>query len=194
MKRRFDPSALLRGSTEEDAAFFAEIGRAITAWSSIESKLFRICQTVLQTDRELTAVVFFRTPTLKARVELTEELLKAEFKKERADGGKDHPMIAKWHDLRGKINRLSNTRNILAHHQVSWTGANGEPTRIEIAYKVNEGWRGKGTTDTRLHVEDIIEHVGHLSEVLRDASAYMVEILALLPEPPVRRASRQSRG
>ena len=47
----------------------------ITEWSNVETNLFDICKAILKTTQEHTAIIYYRTPTLDSRLELTTEIV-----------------------------------------------------------------------------------------------------------------------
>jgi hypothetical protein len=55
--------------TEDDKrSFFYALGRAITAWADLEEILFAMVHDILDCSKERTAIVFYRTPTIDARL------------------------------------------------------------------------------------------------------------------------------
>ncbi len=54
--------------------FFTWLGKCITAWAQVEEHLFEICVHSLGATRHRVAIVYYRTPTLRARLDLTDEL------------------------------------------------------------------------------------------------------------------------
>ena len=53
--------------------FFTWLGKCITAWAQVEEHLFEICVHSLGATRHRVAIVYYRTPTLDARLQLTNE-------------------------------------------------------------------------------------------------------------------------
>jgi hypothetical protein len=100
-----------------ETSFLMHPGYCISTWAEVEQKLFEICWKALQSPREQAAIVYYRTPTLDARLTLTDELLRHVLpKRERPNGGHDHPDVMAWDALDKEITELLPTRNRLAHH------------------------------------------------------------------------------
>src|SRR5580692_7435435 len=88
--------------------FYQLVGQNIKAWATTEGLLFDICEKLLKTDRTLVSVVFFRSPTISSRLDLTNELLTVRFPK-------DHPVIVQWKPIKKAMSDLLPVRNSLAH-------------------------------------------------------------------------------
>jgi hypothetical protein len=68
--------------------FYMWIGHCISAWAKVEERLFKICWHSLRAPKTQAAIVYFRTPSLDARLSLVDELVKSALPKpERRDGG-----------------------------------------------------------------------------------------------------------
>jgi hypothetical protein len=99
--------------------FLMWVGNCITAWAGVEQHLFRICAKSLGTTDKRAAIIYYRTPTLDARLSLTDELVRTVLpKREQQSGGHDHPDVKKWNQLRKDIGSLLPTRNKIAHHPI----------------------------------------------------------------------------
>ena len=123
----FDPYGSIEipeGSTGLDAErrrdeFYQLIGKCIKEWANVEQKLFELCVFALNAPRTQAAVVYYKTPTIDARLTLTDELVRVILpKKERPDGGKDHKWVVTWAKLYTDIKDLLPERNLLAHAPV----------------------------------------------------------------------------
>lgn len=101
---------------EKVSAFLFLVGRAITEWARIEEQLYLIVDSILKTDSLLSAVVFYRTPTTRARITLTDDLVKTLYPKKKS-GDHDPPGLINWGSLRSDISTELNLRNRIAHHQ-----------------------------------------------------------------------------
>jgi hypothetical protein len=103
-----------------NAEFHMYVGFCITAWANVEEHLFRICARVLNTAEERAAIVYYRTPTLDTRLQLTDELVRTVLpKRTRKSGGHDHPDVIAWNDLKNDIKNELSTRSRIAHNPVS---------------------------------------------------------------------------
>jgi hypothetical protein len=99
------------------------MGKCITVWSAIEQDLYRLCQHAIRAPMEQVSIIFFRIPTLDGRIGLTEELITSILpKRERPNGGHDHPLVIKWKKLIADVRAELPIRNALAHSPVSSGG------------------------------------------------------------------------
>jgi hypothetical protein len=100
--------------------FLMWVGYCITTWAEVEEALFGVCWKCLQSPKEVAAIVYFRTPSLDARVSLADELVKYTLpKRERKSGGHDHPSLKLWKQIERKFRDLLPTRNRIAHHPIT---------------------------------------------------------------------------
>jgi hypothetical protein len=97
--------------TEGADEFFTWLGKCITAWASVENHLFEICVSSLGTTKHRAAIVYYRTPSLDARLELTNELVLTVLPARERD-------VKIWDNIKKEIKSLSPIRNRLAHHPV----------------------------------------------------------------------------
>src|SRR5277367_3818335 len=101
---------------EQLKVFYAVIGVCIKEWASIEHVLLQLCNLALKTTDKIASIVYFRTPSLEARTNLTEELLLAILpQRERKNGGHDHRLVKEWIVIRKGIKSELEVRNKLAH-------------------------------------------------------------------------------
>jgi hypothetical protein len=107
--------------SERAKEFYQLVGQCITAWATVEGKLFEICELLLKTDRAFVSVIFYRTTMISARINLTEDLLEIRFPPTRKNNKQvDHAVFAEWKCIVKRMNdlELSKKRNSLAHHPV----------------------------------------------------------------------------
>jgi hypothetical protein len=96
-----------------------EIGRAITGWAAIQDELYSIVRTVRGCAPQHASIVFYRTPSIEARITLTDDLLKTIFPQpSEKPGSKAHPGYATWADIQKELREEVPIRNRLAHHPV----------------------------------------------------------------------------
>lgn len=95
-------------------------GSCVTEWAAIDSDLFHIRWECLDCSKERAAIVYFRTPAIEARRTLTNDLLVTVLpKRERPNGGKDHPAVITWLEIMKGLAKLLRIRNRIAHQPVS---------------------------------------------------------------------------
>src|SRR4051812_31103108 len=77
--------------------FYMYVGFCITAWAKVEEDLFDISQDLLGCSKEKAAIVYYRTPSMRARLELVDELMSTALpQRGRKNGGHDHPDLVAW--------------------------------------------------------------------------------------------------
>jgi hypothetical protein len=123
-----------RSSQELGDEFFLMIGNCITQWAHVQDEIFEICRQCLGCSRQNAAIVYYRTPTIDARMSLADELVALALPTRlRKSGGHDHPDLKKWKKIRDQFDALTTPRNQLAHHPV-WFRVAGlfqsEPARM----------------------------------------------------------------
>ena len=97
--------------------FHLVLGYCIAKWAEVQDELFLICWTALRSGPEPAAVVFFRTPTLDARLSLTDELVRLILPKT-LPGKQPHQDLETWTAAVAAVRALLPIRNRLAHHPV----------------------------------------------------------------------------
>jgi hypothetical protein len=99
--------------------FMTYIGMCITEWSSVEDEIFETFQSVLGTDHDHTAILFYSAPSLETRLVLCSELLATIFPKpSRKSGGHIHDDLRAWERLCESMRVEMKIRNRLAHSPV----------------------------------------------------------------------------
>jgi hypothetical protein len=111
--------------------FLLTIGNCITEWAAIEEQLFEICLMCLACPRDRAAIVYYRTPSIDARLHLADELVKAALpKRVRKDGGHDRPDVDHWRtiyeDFKAHCRRWIDSPTILAPRTIT-RGIFGSP-------------------------------------------------------------------
>jgi len=99
-----------------DEEFHIALSLCRTVWAEIENELFTLFSLSLHASPEQEAIIFFRTPTLDARLSLTDELLRTLLPKpDNMNGGHPHPHVKTWEGLANRIRNGLSFRNRLAH-------------------------------------------------------------------------------
>jgi hypothetical protein len=145
--------------------FLMWVGYCITTWAEVEEQLFQICWKCLHCPKEQAAIVYYRTPSLDARVSLTDELVKYILPKpERRSGGHDHVSVKAWKQIERKFRSLLPTRNRIAHHPLVRAEIPLGPGMLSgmhwhyIYTSDAEMLREKGEVPMPLHVGDLQAH------------------------------------
>jgi hypothetical protein len=143
----------------------------------VDEQLFNTCWDILGTKSELAAIVYYRTTTLGARLDLVAELvLSALPKPERKNGGHDSDAAKLWRELQSDIRDLLSERTRIAHYPVESAFERTPrpddplapwPTLLEdvsnnayfqLCVSRSERLRGKHDTVKPLTVDDLSEH------------------------------------
>jgi hypothetical protein len=103
---------------DDHVTFFSWIGVCIKEWAKIEAVLFKLCGHVLGAKPQHVAIVYYRTPSLEGRLQLTNELLSSFFPKN--PGEHDDPIFVTWKNLKNEIQDMMPIRNELAHSPVEY--------------------------------------------------------------------------
>jgi hypothetical protein len=99
--------------------FMSMRGNCITQWAHVEEELLEICLASLGCTRERAAIVYYKTPSIEARLTLVDELVTTVLpKRVRRSGGHYHPDLKSWKIVRDSVRDNLPTRNRLAHHPV----------------------------------------------------------------------------
>ena len=183
---------------EQSQEFYFYLGTAITQWARLEERLFNFCWVILQTHPVHTAIIYYRTPSLEARLTLTDNLIQTILPpRTKKDGGHDHPTTKLWKKLLGEVKDELPFRNQLAHWPVD---PHFEPKMDEAGVfivdftfasyaSVGERLRGgKYAAAKKLKIEDVKNHIGRIGDVLARLKSFYDNEFAALPReqpPPV---------
>ena len=113
---------------------------------------------------KLSAIVFYRTPTLDARISLTDEIVTAIMPQPaKKNGGHSHPLLVEWQKIILSIRELLPVRNSIAHNEVisvidTTKHERPEEPFIQIVPSVGEFLRGRTKKTLRLHAPDLTNH------------------------------------
>lgn len=160
--------------------FMMLLGMCITDWAHIEEELFAICRAVLQTSPERTSIVYFRTPSISARIELVDELIFTVLSDRSA--AKDNRDVKEWTKLKRDIQSELSVRNRLAHSPAgpvlmgpigNWHEyfSAGEKIRYESYAIPSETMRSRTKKKSALSADDLetyLKKLAHLNIRLRD--------------------------
>jgi hypothetical protein len=91
-------------ATPSEVAFLMYVGYCITTWADVEEKLFKIFWRATNCPKKQAAIIYYRTPTLDARLSLTDELVKHALPKpEKKSGGHPHRDVEKSNEHRSQF-------------------------------------------------------------------------------------------
>lgn len=162
--------------------FHMMIGVCVAAWAGVDDQLFRIFHACVG-PYEQCAIIYYRTPGLDIRLELTDELVLSILpRKKRKSGGHDDRAVKAWKQAKNGFKDLLAVRRRIAHHPVT---IKSEPIRLadlgklrefppswfEIYVSYHEQQREKSTDIPPLKIDDLRDHliaVGALSSRLHN--------------------------
>jgi hypothetical protein len=160
-----------------NAEFHMYVGWCITAWGKVEDQLFSICEKSLGLKKQQASIIYYRTPNIKTRLELVDELILSLLPNPmRKSGGHPNKDVLAWRDLVTETRALMEVRNRIAHSTVrvlhdvirrdfdptNPAGLTGEfpntKPSFEIFLSATERLRGKSGNITPLRVDDLSLH------------------------------------
>lgn len=182
------PSDPWNDTTQE---FYHWVGRCITVWASIDEELFEIFAECMG-PRVQSAIVYYRTVTLGARLGLTGAIVQSCFPRMRKNGGHDAKSLIVWREIRDVVDGLLVTRNRLAHQQtyISLTepdeGDPGAPSYAIYEIQMSEAEMMKaGEAPKPLSVTDLKAHYREVASARQDLSDFFLTELPKRPQLPV---------
>jgi hypothetical protein len=169
--------------------FFTWVGKCITSWAQVEEHLFEICVTTLGAERHRVAIIYYRTPTLDARISLTDELARTVLpRRDPPDGGHGHPDTIMWGDVRRPIVGLLPVRNRLAHHPVTHKELGPALSLQGWAMPIISSWyesyvseaeqlRGKHENIRPLTAPDLSRHRAEVEALIQHLNLFRARVL-----------------
>jgi hypothetical protein len=174
---------------EKATEFYSLVGAAVTDWARIDQELFRICADILKAYEQHSAIVYYRTPTLSARLTLVDELIHTIFpKSSKKSGAHISQSEEMWTKLRTDIKDELSVRNQLAHSPSGlMIESPGEPvvpiTDVWFAsyMSATEKLRGKLDTRKELKVDDVKNHLEKVKDLFLRLRNFRESELLKLP-------------
>lgn len=156
----------LGGNPEMENEFMLHLGKCVSYWSKIEQELYTICRWLLCSDTRA-AIIYYRTPTVSARIELTTKLVGTIFQAE----GDQHvsPEMKQWGKIEKELKSDLKVRNQLAHAPVSAVleRSGDKPNEWILRYQNSISWmeeKHKKSGGRAIVLEDLHDHLGRLSQ------------------------------
>jgi hypothetical protein len=153
--------------------FYQLIGECIKAWATVEGQLYDICAKLLKSDAALVSVVFYRTSTLRGRIELIDELLTVRFPKTEV---KNDAVTTAWKSVKQQMTNIIPIRNSLAHHPVKMIISPGDPGtglthKFESSTSDKENLRGK--PPRRVAEEELKPHLDQVNAITASLEQFL---------------------
>jgi hypothetical protein len=192
----------------DEENFFSWMGHCISSWAKMEEELFKICWQSLKAPKNQSAIVYFRTPTVDARISLTDELVKSVLPKpERKDGGHTHSDVIAWNKIQSDIKSALSIRRRIAHHPVrlgeaNFTFQDDDPFKgdgwqlfwYEIYVSEHENARGKDISPQNLILTDLVDHERAVSGFARNLKGFRADVLSKHVREPAELGPRRKRA
>jgi hypothetical protein len=171
--------------------FYKWIGHCITAWADLEERLFEILWQCLSCPQARAAIVYYKTPSIDARLTLTDELVRSVLPKTES-GKQPHPDLKAWNDIRLEITTELAVRRRIAHRPVreaklifdlTATQAFRGKHQVEMSYyeiyvSEHEALRGKGGNPKPLHFESLLDHQTAVGSTVARLKAFRNDVLS----------------
>jgi hypothetical protein len=163
------------------------IGECITRWAFIDRALFEFCSHFLGGRSALTAIVYYRTPQLRQRLGLVDELFRTMIAITKAHipsrslvaMRRCDEMLREWKSAHKELERLSEVRNAIAHQPMGVTGTSkkhGAGIRAHYFFYIRSEFRDADmrnrkiwtirTPDLRVHFRETEAMVRRLRNLL----------------------------
>lgn len=162
-------------SDQKSTEFMALLGTCITEWAWIEEEIYGICQMILGTASVHTSIIYYRTPSLEARLKLVDELMETVFPPPE-NGKHKHSDADVWKKLSKGIQDQMPVRNQLAHSPTAmgiWGTVDDETGKVSQVVELkmqssphrHEMNRPKGTSKKMLLKQDLEKHLQEVREI-----------------------------
>jgi len=143
---------------KEMVAFFYSLGNCVNRWAFVDRALYRLSRFALKLDHRQSAFLYYRQRAFHQHLRFADQVLRTILPKEQISN--------EWIPLHNKVEHLSKTRNIFAHHPAKRLGTSkdGKPhyiwtIHIEPAERIlnweYDGLQGK----MELGIEDLEKHI-----------------------------------
>jgi len=175
------------------------VGRCIAEWAKVDDELFRIFRDCVG-PYEQCAIIYYRTPSLSVRLELTDEIIKSVFPKPpRKSGGHDHSSVTAWKDAIEGFRDLLATRRRIAHQPIAVQYGPTWPLSMDLSYMlappswfeiyVNQHEQLRGEFPP-LKVDDLVAHLTAVTSLRDRLQHFFSDVLtkrsstSSAPSPP----------
>jgi hypothetical protein len=103
--------------------FHMWLGYCIAKWADIEEHLFHICHDALKSPITQSVIVYYKTPTVAARLTLVGELVLSILPAQPAKSAdRKTSAVTEWNEIAKTMNDLLRIRGRLAHHPITTHG------------------------------------------------------------------------
>jgi hypothetical protein len=156
-----DPLKTIQAKADE---FYMFIGQCINDWANIDEILFQIFHHCVG-PRLQSAIIYYRTPGLDARLSLTDEIVRSVLpKKKRPNGGHSHEAVRAWGAAQKGFKEALSIRRRIAHQPMAgnlnpfWRQEDGEGDISFLIYANSHEELRKGASQP-LELKDLKKHL-----------------------------------
>jgi hypothetical protein len=131
-----DSMAMDKPETRDELrdTFHMMIGYCIAEWANVDDELFRIFRDCVG-PAEQCSIIYYRTPGLDVRLNLTDEIVKSVLPKTaRKSGGHDHVSVKSWKAAIKDFRDLLGVRRRIAHHPNTIKYGASWPLILDLRY------------------------------------------------------------
>jgi hypothetical protein len=109
--------------------FYAVLGQCVSTWAFIDRRLYEIFHKAFGGDHRQSALMFYRQRAFNSRLRLVSDTLRATIPKDVFE--------SRWALLSTRVDALSHTRNVFAHHPAKRTATSkdGKPLYIYTIHR-----------------------------------------------------------
>lgn len=196
-----DPQSCKAGDADQ---FHMWIGYCISAWARVEERLFEICWKALGSPKEQAAIVYYKTPSLDARITLIDELVQCTLSKcKYKNDYQKHLDLKLWHYIVKLFKSELATRRRIAHHPVGVKQSSMQFDKDEVNFiftwfslfiSENEMLRGKAIKPETLEINHLIDHLQIVGRIQQSLGDYCFNVLAKRLQSPDEPKSHKSSG
>jgi hypothetical protein len=166
--------------------FYMMEGQCISEWAVTDEVLFLLCHRVLRCAVEHAAIVYYRTPTIDARLSLVSDLIRSVTPKPRRDGEHAHPDQRTWNEIEKEFRDLLSIRNRIAHEPVWPTFRAGYDKEFQAPRVLVSGFelyasqheRSRGRAEKPpLRIDELRSHLVATSQIAGRIQSFRQDIL-----------------
>lgn len=174
--------ALKKVKLQPKEKFFALIGECVSRWAHVDRYLFEFCSYALKADKNMTAVVFYRSPSIGEHLGLATSLMRLALQED--------AFRKRWTALSRDIGNLLPFRNEIAHNPVQSVSnykLQISETRDkfvlafsnhywELTTEPNKLLKSGKKKPQRIRQVDLVEHHTQLRKIEADASSLLRDL------------------
>jgi hypothetical protein len=104
-------------TSNDAAAFYEAVGRAIAAWAHVDEALFQVFVQSMNGPYRQCSIIYYKSPGLDPRLSMVDEIVRS-ILPATLPGKPKHETVKSWSDIKGEMLDLLPVRRRIAHHSV----------------------------------------------------------------------------